>query len=234
MIDFLPLSKIVLFFYSMFFRQPKLHISDLQYEPKDWLMDASSDFERRWQCTDYRGILQINYIPAKPDLPKRGFDNNRLFQDFFRTAALKSNGGLILTETIELDAIRGVKNILKAPQQLGMRYMGAYLFPFRNCSFGIKFITEEFEQMGMRESMIAAEFFDGKILPISQDEKITTGWYKDPYLDNIKKGSLMSVAEQAKYDLRFPEHPLSKLRFWMDDLEQNLTFQEKVHKLKAF
>jgi hypothetical protein len=197
-------------------------------------MDASNDVERRWQCTDYRGILQINYISAKPDLPKKGFEDSRLFQDFFRTAALKSNGGLILTETIKLDGIRAVKNILKAPQQLGMRYMGAYLFPFKNCSFGVKFITEEFEQIGLRESMVAAEFFDGKTMPISQEEKIATGWYKDPYLDVMKKGSLMSIAEEVKYDNRFPEHPLSKLRLWMDDLERNLTFQEKVHKLKSF
>mgnify|MGYP001154515238 CR=1 FL=1 len=218
----------------MFFRKPKLHISALQYEPNSWLMDTSNDLERRWQCRDYRAILQLNYIPTKPDLPKGGMNNLILLQNFFRTAALKSNGGILLTEIVEIDNIRGIKNILKAPQALGMRYMGAYLFPFKNCSFGVKFITEEFEQIGLRESLIAAEFFDGMDIPVNQTEKLEEGWYKDPYQSTFKKGTPMSIAERAEYDTRFPEHPLTKLRTWMEELEQNLTFDEKVHKLKPF
>lgn len=38
------------------------------------------------------------------------------------------------------------------------------------------------------------------------------GWMKDPYDENFKKGILMNISEQSRFDSSFPDHPLTQLR----------------------
>lgn len=216
------------------FRKRKLHVKAVNYQPEGWIMEQSDRFERRWQCPDFRAIFQINCLAQAPDLPAKGCRQPQVLQDFFRQSALKYNGGLLQADCIQLQGLTAIKNIIKAPQAQGMRYLGAYLFPFKRCSFGLKFITEEFEQQGLRESMMAAEFFDGQQKPSSFEAQAEAGWWKDPYDPTIRQGTPMNQAEQLAYDERFPNHPLSRLRQWMATVEEQLLFEDSIYQLKPF
>jgi hypothetical protein len=217
----------------MFFKR-KAKITDIQYQPEGWLQDTFDPYERRWQAPKDRAIFRINCWPEKTKLPSKILEDERVLRGYFRSKAIEAHGGLILGKSIKLQGIPTIKAIFKAPQPLGMRYVGVYLIPFKFCSFGLKIIVEESENFGWREMMLAAEFFDGKMMPSSIEGKIEAGWLIDPYDKNCSLGQPMSLAEQAEYDVRFPEDPLTKLRIWMQDLEENLNFHPRLYKLRKF
>lgn len=217
----------------MFFRK-KPQIIDIQYEPKDWLQDTFDPFERRWQCPDYRALFKVNYWPGKTGLPETILEDKKVLQGYFRAKAVDANGGLIYADTLNLKGLRAIKTIFKVPQAQMMRYLAAYIIPFKFYSFGLKIIAEETEDLRLREMMVAAEYFDGQMIPNTTEAKIKAAWLQDPYDVNYTQGSLMSEAERFEYDTRFPDHPLTKIRLWMQELEENLNFHPRMHKLRKF
>lgn len=217
----------------MFFRR-KPQITDIQYEPKDWLQDTFDPFERRWQCPDYRALFKINYWSGKTGLPEKILEDKKVLQGYFRAKAVEAGGGLIYANVIPLKGLTVIKTIFKVPQDQMMRYLGAYIIPFKVHSFGLKIIAEETESLKLREMMVAAEYFDGQMIPNTVEEKIKAAWLQDPYDVNYPQGSLMSVAEKLEYDVRFPDHPLTKVRIWMQELEENLNFHPRMYKLRKF
>lgn len=46
----------------------------------------------------------------------------------------------------------------------------------------------------------------------SSEEVIIRGWNRDPYDPGYKKGSLMNISEEKRFDAAFPHHPLSEAR----------------------
>jgi hypothetical protein len=47
------------------------------------------------------------------------------------------------------------------------------------------------------------------------------GWMKDPYDENFKKGILMNISEQSRFDRSFPDHPLTQLRYLVSYILEN-------------
>lgn len=45
---------------------------------------------------------------------------------------------------------------------------------------------------------------------------------QDPYDDSITSGLRANLSEQAKHDSRFPDHPLSRLRRQMRQIDDKL------------
>lgn len=217
----------------MFFRR-KPKITDIQYEPENWLQDTFDHVERRWQCPDYRALFRINYWSGKTSLPTKILTDKRVLEGYFRAKAVEVNGGLIYADSINLKGLPVIKTIFKAPQDQIMRYLAAYIIPFRYNSFGLKIIAEETEGLNFREMMVATEYFDGEMMPNTIEGKIKAGWLKDPYDQNFREGTLMSIAEEAEYDQHFPDHPLTKVRIWMQELEENLKFHPRMYKLQKF
>ena len=60
---------------------------------------------------------------------------------------------------------------------------------------------------GLRESMVMAQLQNEGLL-----DDFPEGWSADPYDPDFKKGFLMNLAEQEKYDKYFVTHPLSEAR----------------------
>lgn len=54
------------------------------------------------------------------------------------------------------------------------------------------------------------------------------GWMKDPYDENIDLPYMMNLSEKEEYDKMFPEHPLSRLRKYLADLEKEMKFDERL------
>lgn len=52
-------------------------------------------------------------------------------------------------------------------------------------------------------------------------DKNMNGWMADPYSVDYKKGFLMNLSEQRKYDEHFPGHPLTELRKFIDFFIEN-------------
>ena len=75
----------------------------------------------------------------------------------------------------------------------------------------INLYSSEVGITGKRDSMIFNEMIGKTVTYINMN-----GWAKDPYDDNYKKGNLMNISEKREYDSRFPNHPLSVVRNFVD------------------
>lgn len=170
--------------------------------------------------------VSINFFDQAPDIPTIK-DVNKL-REFYRDLIISVNGGIIEVELLKRQQFDIVRTIFKIPQPIsGMLYVGSLTIPFRTCSFVLKIQAVEVGPTGMREALIADRFLkDGTF-----DEST---WAADPYDNEITEGTLMNKAEDQKYDVDFPGHPLAQVRNLLSQLEREFTWESQLEKLPRF
>ena len=134
---------------------------------------------------------------------------------------------------INLKGYDVIRTIFKVPQEpAGMIYIASLTIPFENYSYVINIQAPEFGTTGMRDNVIAMKLLnEGKI---SDGEYGYEGWFKDPYGSGIKRGVLMNLSEDKKYDADFPDHPLTQTRRLLDKIESEIQFGEELEKIGRF
>ena len=170
--------------------------------------------------------VSINFFDRAPDIPTIK-DINKL-RAFYRDLIISVNGGIIEVDLLKRQQFDIVRTIFKIPQPVrGMLYVGSLTIPFRTCSFVLKVQAVEGGGTGMREALIVDRFLkDGTF-----DEPT---WAADPYENGIKEGNLMNKAEDQKYDVDFPDHPLTQVRNLLSQLEREFTWESQLEKLPRF
>ena len=105
-----------------------------------------------------------------------------------------------------------------------MTYIASLTFPFRTCSFVFKVQAAETGMTGMRDALIA-----NKLISENMDS-----WSADPYDKDFMIGALMNKSEQDVYDSKFPDHPLTRARQIIKQIEMSLQWKPVIEKLPAF
>ncbi|NEX93459.1 hypothetical protein [Caulobacter sp. 17J65-9] len=125
------------------------------------------------------------------------------------------------------------RSIFKAPQQpTGRAYIAALTFPFRDCSFVVKVQCLEIGVTGMRDATIMAMLTAKGAL--SADPEHFSDWLSDPY-DTAEKGPLTrNLSEDRKYDEMFPDHPLSRARRTLAELEATVQLSPALQAAPPF
>lgn len=214
-----------------FFQKNKVNIQSIGLSLENFeLKQNSSDFVQ-WINEKEVVSLSVNFFKVKPDIPT--IKNVEVLQQFYRDAILKSNGGVLEVNLVNLKGLTAVKTLFKLPQQpTGMVYLGSYTIPFKNHSYVIKIQAPETGTTGMRESIVSTRLMKSGDIKMGSDG--FEGWTKDPYDENFTKGALMNLSEAPEYDDDFPHHPLSKTRKFLKEVENNIRFDEEVQQLKSF
>jgi hypothetical protein len=178
---------------------------------------------RIWYTAAGDGI-GLYHFPIPPDIPA----NLESLQDVrlaYRKLTADSGEAIIEVETPIVDGCAAVRTIIKVPQQPhGMTYLGSVTLPFRNFSYVIKVQCEELGITGLRDSEILGEMLvTGEVrLDIEEGKGRLLGWMQDPYDASIESRFARNRAEAPEYDVRFPEHPLSRLRPTLNHIQDTL------------
>ncbi len=99
----------------------------------------------------------------------------------------------------------------------GVQYILTMHIDMKEYTIKIESFFAEKSMTGGRDSAIMNKMInEGKIVPPNLN-----GWFKDPYDENYKRGLLMNLSEQPKYDILFPEHPLSETRKFIKYVIEN-------------
>ncbi|MBS0031046.1 hypothetical protein ACTJJ0_29070 [Chitinophaga sp. 22321] len=80
----------------------------------------------------------------------------------------------------------------------------------------------------MRETVIA-----NNLLAAGQSD-LLSDWSADPYDKNFTEGVLMNRAEQQVFDASFPEHPLTRARQLITQIERDLQWKQETNRLPVF
>lgn len=137
------------------------------------------------------------------------FDNEKEIIDGIH-GVLRENQGLVEVKTgLTNNQRKYVYSIVKTKlEPTGMQYILTTQIDMNDLCMNIQAYFDEAGMTGLRDTTIMNQMInERKINPPDMD-----GWFKDPYVENYKKGLLMNMSEKEEYDSMFPQHPLSEIR----------------------
>lgn len=207
-----------------FFRK-KISVDSIFISELDWPKEREKNAVC-WVNPEGTIAMSINFFDKAPDIPTIK-DVNEL-RSFYRDLIISTNGGIIEVETIKRQQFDLVRTVFKIPKPVsGILYIGSLTIPFHSCSFVLKVQAVESGPTGMREAFII-----DRLLKDGSFNEAT--WSVDPYNSEINTGSLMNKSEDQKYDVDFPDHPLTQVRKLLTQLEQGFTWDPALEKLPRF
>ena len=198
----------------------------------DWNLVEEDDAEgiARWS-NGHGDILTVNYFRLPPDIAAPLGDIN-LIRSFYRNMAEENGVAPIAIETILLRQLPAVKTIYKIKMEpSGFAFLGALTIPFSDRSFVLKIQAVESGLTGIRESAVLA--MEDCMAADEESGKIV-GWEADPYDPDHVSDFMANRADAEKYDERFPDHPLSRLRANLKLIQGTIRFSHKFYDLEPF
>jgi hypothetical protein len=194
-------------------------------------LEDESGESRVWRSPAGDGV-GLYHIPLRPDI---GADLQSIdeVRRFYRVTVADSGGAIIEVDTRTLSGCTAVRVIVKVQQQQqqqphGMTYVGSITLPFRDFSFVAKAQCEERGTAGVRDSVVMDEALrEGRVM-IDAETQLLQGWMCDPYDSTLGGGFHRNLSEAPEYDERFPDHPLSRLRRIMRQIESTLSLADEM------
>lgn len=125
-----------------------------------------------------------------------------------RRLAESAGGGLIEVAR----AGPGVRLIYKRLERPAYIYTGMLLMPGREATLVWTIVAGERGETGIREAVVTAELMGAGKLTLDGYRR---SWAQDPYdptYRGVDRSVLRFPSDDERYDERFPQHPLSKVR----------------------
>jgi hypothetical protein len=116
---------------------------------------------------------------------------------------------------------------------------GSITLPFRDFSYVLKVQCMETGTTGIRESVVLAQMMaSGQVKlqnsgPGPQQLRIA-GCMQDPYDPTTSAPLMWNLAEDKQYDAQFPDHPLSRLRSVLRQVQPSLRLAPEVKDATPF
>jgi hypothetical protein len=184
--------------------------NDSTFDLSGWTADGTN----RWR----RGDAELKIEKPGPAV-EIGSRTEAAFRDSVRAEILRRGGALVSADLSSRGASRLGRVIAKFPQKpSGMTYEG-WLSLAKNGSEQL--LTVRFPEAGvtgMRDTVVMSTWLGDR--PPGADPM--EGWMSDPYDPTRRDPLLKNVADDARYDTKFPQHPLSLVRAELRRLESSL------------
>lgn len=196
--------------------------------PADWQLQQEDGHHSLYANTagDY---LSLHYFPVVPDIDADLTDSDSL-RAFYRRITARINGAMLEVDAAQLAGLPAVCALLKLKVESGeLAFVGSYTLPFADCSYVIKVESKEAGPTGMREAAVLAQMSP----ELSGDGKVA-GWEQDPYAPDHKSAFMCNKSDDPQYDHLFPEHPLSKVRRYLAQLQDDIALDASLHALAPF
>ena len=203
-------------------------LASVTFDASGFDFQGERDGARVWYTPAGDG-LAVFYFSLKPDIDADVRSLEKIRQAT-RTRVTAAGAAIIELETTTTDGCLALRQIIKVPQQPhGMTYVGSLLLPFRDFSFVIKVQCQEHGMTGIRDSIIVDEALgDGRVTFDPDRKEFLKGWMHDPFDPALHGGFHWNLSEAPEYDVRFPNHPLSRLRPVLAHLELTLRVTKEV------
>lgn len=191
------------------------------------------DGHRVWYTPDGDGV-GLFHFERPPDLPGDPGSLAALRMALSRFASA-AGAAVIEVSVTSVDGCTAVRQCVKVPQQpTGMTYIASLVIPFRDFFYVIKIQCEERGITGVREAFVLDEKLGSGEVDVDPEHGGMVGWMKDPYDADRSSGLAFCLADAPEYDARFPDHPLSRARRFLDGLESHVTVRDDVRTAAPF
>lgn len=214
------------------------------------------DIGKTWKKVEMKGervvyagdpgdVHYMTLTRSAPDLPE--LKNVAALQDHFRKKCQKESGGILSVEVTKVQGMDAVVYYSKDVREgiRGYRYIARCVIPLDKAWFEIRMDAIEMTPAtGAREAVVRVfmgsdvEYED--VPPdaapspgpkLGKPTRRVKGWFKDPYDPKYDSSAMCSVADDAKYDAEFPQHPLSRLRTKFPSVLEKLHVEKSLGSL---
>jgi hypothetical protein len=223
------------------------NLDSIRFDTAGLELHHERDRERIWS-TEAGEPVRLYFFHRPPDLPAPLNDRRRLAGGF-RDMAVRAGLGLVEVNVVETHACLGVsvivKGVLDRATGWGRTYAGSLIIPFRDFSFVVKTQFQEVGTPGVRETVIIDRLLASGAIhprtalstPPAQARVLgpgdLQGWLLDQS-DPTPPHLAPNVSEDRSYDVEFPNHPLSRVRAFLDRLVRSLELAPEVKTAPRF
>jgi hypothetical protein len=145
-------------------------------------------------------------------------------QHWARFFARDTAGGLIEAEHVDLPFGPGLRFIFKTLELPAYMYHGQLVFAKNDVDIFISIVCKELGTTGVREAVITSELLSQGRLDLKEYERAFARDPYDPGYEGVDRSALRFMSDDPIYDIRFPDHPLSKVRRLLGALPGAMTF----------
>lgn len=207
-------------------------IKDIFKFSDEWIFQDESESEgvARW-ANGFGDILSVNYFPLVPDIEAPLNDTDQI-RSFYRKMAEANGIAPVEINSVTLKELAAIRTIYKLKMEpTGFAFLGSYTLPFSDRTIVIKIQCVESGITGMRESavLIIEDCKDA-----DEETGMLIGWEADPYDPSHTAKFMANKADAEKYDAQFPEHPLSRVRAYLNQISETLEVNRELYELKPF
>ena len=171
-----------------------------------WQEDKPTQGMRAWRDAD-GDVLGLAACEFPVD-PSSGI----ALQRYARELAESRGGGLIEVTMVAPRPRPIVSLIYKRLRRPAYMYTGMLIMGGRDTSLVWTIVSSERGMTGVREAIITSEMLRSGELTL---ESYVESWAQDPYdpsYHGVDRSVLRFLSDDRRYDARFPQHPLSKVR----------------------
>ncbi len=176
-----------------------------------------------WGNPATRDIVTLSYIDLVPDLPAPLADIDTMRR---RLTELQAEFGcLIEAHTLTVDSQPALLRLEKFPladQETGLGFTAGIIVPKASCSAIVKIMCPETGRSGVREAAVVPKVGFANMFP------------PHPYAPGVKGKLPYNVADDARWDSQFPNHPLSRARRWISHLSRTARIDPRFAALPPF
>ena len=176
-----------------------------------------------WGNPATRDIITLSYIDLAPDLPAPLSEIDTLRR---RLTELQSEFGcLIEAHAITVDAQPALLRLEKFPladQATGLGFTAGIVVPKAGCSAILKIMCPETGRSGVREAAVVPKVGFTNMFP------------PHPYAPEIKGKLPYNVADDARWDPQFPDHPLTRARRWITHVSRTARIDPRFAALPEY
>lgn len=174
--------------------------------------------ERRIVWIDSSGIpLSVDLVKGSLGLPVP--TDMRAVRQYCRKIAEGNGGAIVSVNAVSVVQRPGTQLIYKREKLPAYAYTGMLFIEVDGFVYIIVIAAEEQGTTGVREAVVTARLFEEGKLTL---ETYKSGWFRDPYDEGYGGRILRSLSDDEAYDSVFPDHPLSKIRRTLADLQSSI------------
>jgi hypothetical protein len=204
-------------------------IQSIQVDTTSWQPGQTSARQMLWQRPP-ADTLVIEFYPQLTDLSTDLRDPDGMRQQFEQETQAE-RGAVVSFEIIQLQGCEAVRHICKfrypAPGDMRLVYLGSLMLPFCDFSFVVKVQSIEHGTTGIREAALAVAHPDeppavrsSEPIEVESMDELFTRMHQAP----IQRTS----SDDVQYDTLFPDHPLSRVRIALPQLEASLRLDPEI------
>ncbi len=202
-----------------------ISLNSVTFESTDLKYKGEQEGVRFWSTT-VGDSVSLHYFPIPPDI-EANLELIDEVRNFYRKTTQERGYAIIEVEVTTFNECLAIRLIVKIPQQpRGMTYVGSLTLPFRDFSYVVKVQCPERGITGIRDSIVYQMLKTDKF-PVDEQGWLE-GWMQDPYEPTLNCSFARNLSEDKKYDKMFPDHPLSRLREKLQQLQDTLEIAAEV------